>query len=387
VSLLERFRPTTSVPLPQGARIGFRWGVLSSQRRTSLGVDIGAGTIKVAQIRWTRQGPRLENYAVVPTGAGRMEEGVLREPIEVGELLRTILAEMGVTQDRVGTSVGGPNILMRHINLPKVSPEEMRAAMKFEAPQHLPIPEDQLLYDFTPVPEATGIPEHLTAVFLAGTNKRLVEGVMASLTKAGVRPTHIELDCLTVLRTLQTLGLVSTASAAPLVLLDFGEVDTRLSIIRFGVPVLSRTIPTGLSHLRLAVADSLRISADEAEAALRLKGIREDADLESAVQPWLSGLMEAVGRSVEFFLIENRGAQLDRVFLVGGGATLPSLTESLNHYLGGVVAGQADAPNLRVQAVGLAGLDINPELLPDVNQYGPLLLGALGSAIREGSPE
>jgi len=30
---------------------------------------------------------------------------------------------------------------------------------------------------------------------------------------------------------------------------------------------------------------------------------------------------------------------------------------------------------------------MNPDLLPKVNDYGSMLLGALGSALREGMPE
>jgi type IV pilus assembly protein PilM len=387
MSLLERFKPAQHAPLPQGAGVGLRWGALARQRRTSVGIDFGSGAMKVAQIRWTRQGPRLENYAVVPMGPGRLEEGTVKDPTAVGDLLRSTLAEMGITQSIVGTAVGGPNILMRYINLPKVPPEEMRAAMKFEAPQHLPIAEDQLVYDFTPVPEATGVPEHQTAVFLSGTHKKLIDSFMTTLNRAGLKPSVIELDCLAMLRSVQWIGLVSHTSQLPLVLLDFGETDTRVSIIRYGVPMLSRTIPTGLYHLRTAIADSMHIAAAEAEMALRLKGVKEDLDLSAAVEPWLNGLMENVGRSIEFFLIQNRGASLERVFLVGGGAMLPELPEALSRYLQGMLTGRPEAEHLRVQAVGLAGLDINPDLLPAVNNYGPLLMGAVGCALREGSPE
>lgn len=387
MSLLERLRPAATVPLPQGAGIGFKWGTLARQRRTGVGIDIGAGTLKVAQIRWTRQGPRLENYAVVPVPPGMMEEGAIKEPQEMGDLLRATLSAMGMTQTIIGTCVGGPNILMRYINLPKVPPEEMRSAMKFEAPQHLPVAEDQLVYDFSPVPEAAGVPDHQMAVFLAGTNKKLVDSYLATVSRAGLRPTAIELDCLATLRALQWIGLVSHTSQLPLVLIDFGEMDTRISVVRYDVPMLSRTIPTGLHHLRMAIADSMHISAGEAEMALRLKGVKNDPDLAPAVEPWLTSLMEAVGRSIEFFLIQNRGATLERVFLVGGGATLANLPETLSSHLQGVLAGRAEAEQLRVQPVGLAGLDINPELLPAVNHYGPLLIGALGSALREGSPE
>lgn len=387
MSLLERFRPAAHAPLPQGASVGFKWGALSRQRRTGVGIDFGAGALKVVQIRWTRNGPRLENYAVVPVPGGMMEEGAIRNMADMSDLLRATLSEMGLNQPIVGTCVGGPAILMRYINLPKVPADEMRAAMKFEAPQHLPISEDQLVFDFSVVPEATGVPDHQTAVFLSGTHKKLVESYTSTLAKANLRPNAIELDCLASLRALQWIGLIPHTSNLPLVLLDFGEVDTRVSILRYGVPMLSRTIPTGLYHLRMAIADTMQIPATEAEMALRHKGVSEDADLAAAVEPWMAGQMDSIARSVEFFLIQNRGATLDRVFLVGGGASLPGLPEALTGHLKRVLGGRPEGEQLRVQAATLAGLDINPDLLPGVNQYGPLLLAALGSALREGSPE
>lgn len=387
MGLVERLRPTLTTQLPSGTQLGFRWSPLARQRRTCVGVDIGAGSLKVAQVRWFRQGPRLENYAVVPLPPGLMEEGAVAEPSTLGDLVRCTLTGMGLTQTNVGSTIGGPAIIMRYINLPRVAPEEMRSAMRFEAPQHLPVPEDQLLYDFTPVPEAAGVPEHQMAVFLAGTHKKLVDSHLAALSRAGLRPNAIELDCLALLRALQWIGLVSHTSQLPLVLLDFGEVGTRISVIRYGVPMLSRTIPTGLHHLRTAVADTLQVSIAEAEMALRLKGIRNDPALSPAVDPWMSSLMEAIGRSIEFFLIQNRGATLERVFLVGGGATLPNLPDALAAHLKTVMNGRQESEQIRVQPVGLAGFDINPDLLPGVNNFGPLLMTALGSALRGGTPE
>jgi len=387
MSLLERFRPVNLPSLPTDAHLGFKWHPLARQRRTSVGVEFGAGALKIAQIRWGRQGPRLENYAIVPLPPGMMDEGAVADPTTVGDLLKSTLIGMGLNQLVAGTSIGGPAILMRYINLPRVPPEEMRSAMKFEAPQHLPIPEDQLIYDFSPVPEAVGVPEHQMAVFLSGTHRKLVDSFLGTLGRAGLRPGAIELDCLAALRALQRTGLVSHTSQLPLVLLDFGEVGTRISVIRYGVPMLSRTIPTGLHHLRTAIADTLQISLAEAELALRLKGVGDDAELAPAVEPWLGGLMESVARSIEFFLIQNRGASLERVFLIGGGATLPHLPEMLMNHLKSVTAGRSEGNDLRVQPVGLAGLDINPDLLPGVNYFGPLLVIALGAALREGSPE
>lgn len=387
MGLLERLGSNHARPLPSGAQIGFRWHPLARQRRTCVGIDFGAGGLKVVQIRWTRQGPRLENYAVIPVPSNLLDEGVIIDPVGAGDLLKAVLGSMGLTQSAVGTCIGGPSIILRYINLPRVPAEEMRAAMKFEAPQHLPVPEDQLVFDFTPVPEAAGVPEHQMAVFLAGTHKKLVDSVLASLNRAGLKSHAIELDCLATLRALQWVGVVSHTSQSPFVLLDFGEVGTRISIIRYGVPMLSRTVPTGLYHLRAAVADVMQLSMAEAEMALRTKGVRSETDLGPAVGSWLGGLKESIARSIEFFLIQNRGITLERIFLVGGGALMPDLPEALSAHLATVLSGRGEDNRLLMQPVGLAGLDINPELLPGINYFGPLLVTALGSALREGSPE
>lgn len=381
------FQRTDQVsPLPVGAIVGTRWGPLAAQRRTCVGIDFGAGALKIVQLRWTRQGPRIENYAVIPTPPGLMEEGGISDPVSMGDLLRSGIAAMGLTQSVAGTCLGGPAIMMRYINLPRVPSEEMQSAMKFEAPQHLPVPEEHLIYDFTPVPEATGLPEHQMAVFLAGTQKKLVEGFLSTLGRAKLRPAAIELDCLATLRALQWTGAVAENSQLPFVILDFGEVGTRVSVIRYGVPMLSRTIPIGLHHIRIAVADSLQVPVAEAEMSLRLRGLQEDAEVASAMEPWVNSLLESIGRSVEFFLIQNRGAVLDRVLLTGGGATLPQLPETLAAYLKRILGTRSGGDELKVHPVGLAGLDVNPELLPGITQFGPLLMNALGSGLREGWP-
>lgn len=385
MSHVERIRRKDGPDLlPSGADVGFRWGIFPFQGRTRVGVDLGAGHLKVVQIRWTRNGPRLENYAVCPLPPGMMLEGSVVSPDHLGDLLKKVTQAMGLRQTMVGCSVGGPAIMMRYLNLPRVGPEEMKAAMKFEAPQHLPIPEEQLIYDFCTVDDAPGVPEHQVAVFLAGTQKRLVQGHLDSLAGAGLRSDAVELDCLTLLRALEWMGAIPHESPHPLVMLDFGEVGTRIAIIRHGVPMLSRTIPLGLSHLRTAIADTLGISLYDAERALRLKGVEEDAELAPAVEPWLGSLSESIGRSVEFFLIQQRGTHLEKVFLSGGGAMLPGLSRVLTERLAPAVGHRADGEPVLVEEVALKGIEINPVLLPQVNNVGPLLLTALGSALREG---
>lgn len=368
--------------LPPGAVLGHRWGALTWQRGTVVGLDFGAGYLKLAQVRWLRQGPRLENFAVVPMAPGMVDEGLIARPAAVADLLQAVYDELGISQSHVGTAIGGPAILMRHLFLPQVSPEEMRDLMRYEAPQHLPIPEESLVYDFTPIPGATGAPENQSALFLAGTNKRLVESYLSVFSQSRLRPQAIELDAFAELRMLEYAGLVPDHAPPPFALIDLGEAGTRVSVFQFGVPVLTRTIPAGLRTLRTALADTIGSDAALAEEALRESGVEATPEMAIALEPWLREMLESVGRSLEFFLIQNRGVHLERLFLTGGGAMLPGMAEALANHLDRTVPSRPEA-GFRVEPVGLDSFEINPEILPHVSPYGPMLTVALGSALRE----
>jgi type IV pilus assembly protein PilM len=378
LSLLTRLRSKDGVALPGGSVIGHTWSSFLPQMGTAIGIDIGAGALKVAQMKWHRGGPQLENFAVIPLEGAYSEEGAVIDPVGLGDLLQAGLQAMGLSVKQVGTNVGGPSLRYQHVNLQKVPLAELRQAMRFEAPQQFSaIPEEQLLWDFTPVPEAIGVPEYQQAIFLAGTHRRLVDSFLATLGRAGLKVDAVELDCLVQLRALQWAGLVPHASAGPLVLFDVGERSAKLSILRHGVPMFSRTMPTGLTHLRGMVADSLGLSHEEAEMALRAPS----DTVRAATEPHIVELVDAVARSVEYYLYQNRGVTIERFFLVGGGAGLPHLLDSLTSGLAAALPASENL-SLRIQTGSLGEMEVASRLQPTAGSNGHLLLGAIGSALR-----
>lgn len=378
MSLLTRLRPKGGVALPLGSQIGQTWSSFLPQIGSSLGIDIGSGALKIAQLKWQRGGPQLENFAVIPIEGPYAEEGAIVDPVGLGDLVQAVVQTMGLSIKQVGTHVGGPSLRFQHVNMQKAPQAELRQAMRYTAPSEFSaIPEEQLLWDFTPVPEATGVPEHQQAVFLAGTHRRLVDSYLATLGRANLKVDAVELDCLVQLRALQWAGLVPHTTTGPMVLLDVGERSAKLSILRHGVPMFSRTIPTGLLHLRGIVADSLGLSYEEAEMALRAPS---DA-VRAAAEPHIVELVDAVARSVEYYLYQNRGVVIERFFLVGGGAGMPQMMESLTSGLAAALP-PGENLSLRVQTGSLGEMPVSARLQPQAGMIGHLLLGAIGSALR-----
>lgn len=378
----HRRRATPGI-LTRGAVLGTRWPLLRSQRATAVGLDFGAGSFKLAQVCWGRSGPVLENFAVVPLVPGAAGEGGISKEREVAELLGLTARDLRLQQRQAGLALGGPSVLMRNLTMPIMSDAELRYAIRFEATQYLPIPEDQLVYDYATIAGAEGVPEGQRSIFLAGTRRSFVQSYTNTLARAGLRAQAAELDCLAVGRTLEFLGLIPTDAPEPFALLDVGEGGTRISIFRCGAPMLTRTIPPGLSGLRQAVIEAAQCGADEAEGHVRKHGFGLESPLWSTTERWLRGLAEAVQRSVEFFLIQHRTLRIRTVFAYGGGALLPGFAEALTAELAeGMHAGAADQPPA-VQLLDLAGLMLAPAARGAIG-LGPLLAAAVGSALRGG---
>lgn len=371
--------------LPDGAVIGRRWRLWQRQRASSVGLDIGAGSLKLVQVGWRRGRPRLENLAVVPLTPGAIEEGLVAWIDDVGQILRRTVAALGQRQRQVGFSVGSQAVLTRWFSLPELDRAELADAVRWEIPHHFP-GHDNMIYDFTAVPEARTADEEGCPILVVGAQRRLVDGYLQVARAAGLQPQVIEPDCLATLRALQWTGRIEPAAAEPLVIIDLGRVGTRLSIVRYCLPVLARTISLGTAGLAEMVAHQLEAAVGVVEQRICAEGLLPGSAVAVAAEPWLNQMVEAVARSIEFFVVQHRGVYVERVFLAGGGALLPGMAEALaervSRTLGQRVAG---APPCQVEVADLGRLEMAPGLAAAAAARGPALAAALGAALREGA--
>lgn len=274
-------------------------------------------------------------------------------------------------------------MLTRWLTMPDMRPDELRDAMRWEVPQHFPNP-DELTYDFTPVHDAPVNEEGQVAVLVVGAQRHLVEGYLTVGTQSRLRVQVIEPDCLATLRALEWLGLIPAGSAAPLVIIDLGQLGTRLSILRYGLPVLARTISLGTAALNKAVTLATGAEPEDAEVQVQAYGVRPGSPISDCITSWLRQLADAVTRSLEFFTIQNRGMAVEQIYLVGGGALLSGLSSFLTEYLGTALSQRVPgARPCHVQVVTLNNLDIRPAITAQVGALGPVLATALGVALRE----
>src|SRR5437667_9558890 len=79
-------------------------------KKTSVGLDIGSGIIKVAVIDHSGSEPELIKVATTEVAADAIVEGEVMDPGIVAEAIRGLFAAAGAKQKSVYTAVGGRDV-------------------------------------------------------------------------------------------------------------------------------------------------------------------------------------------------------------------------------------------------------------------------------------
>src|SRR4051812_32372133 len=94
---------------------------LFGKNKTTVGLDIGSGLIKVAVVDHTRKTPELVRVTVTPLLADAIVEGEVMDPGIVAEAIQTALGAAGVkATTNVVTAVGGRDVIIKKIQIERV---------------------------------------------------------------------------------------------------------------------------------------------------------------------------------------------------------------------------------------------------------------------------
>ncbi|MCU0624446.1 MAG: pilus assembly protein PilM, partial [Gemmatimonadaceae bacterium] len=111
---------------------------LFGRKKTTIGLDVGSGLVKVCVVEHAKGDPELVKVAVVPLMADAIVEGEIMDPGIVTDAIREAFAAAGVKNPTVVTAVGGRDVIIKKIQIERVKEQQARELMRWEAEQHVP---------------------------------------------------------------------------------------------------------------------------------------------------------------------------------------------------------------------------------------------------------
>jgi type IV pilus assembly protein PilM len=338
------------------------------RKKRSVGLDIGSGYIKVAVVNHSGSLPVVERLTAHPLGADAIVEGEIMDPGLVASTINSLFEEEGIDRGSVAVSVGGRDVIIKPIQMDRMSKQDAREVIHWEAEQHVPFDMEDVQLDFEITdPEGEGLQ---MSVLLVAAKRELIENKLALLEEAQLNARIIDVEAFALHNALEVNYPEAMNGIAGLI--NIGHETTTVNILDEGVPVLTRDISFGTRRLSIDLQRERAMSAEEAEVVLR----GENAD--DRLQAFLYERVQEVGRGIErataFLETQELGAKLGRIYLCGGGVRIPSLVDALAERLGVET----------LVANPLAQMQVKPggDEVVDADLLAPMMMLSLGLALR-----
>ena len=338
-------------------------------KKTSVGLDIGSGIIKLVVVDHSGREPELVKVATTEVAADAIVEGEVMDPGIVSEAIRGLFSTAGVKQKSVVSAVGGRDVIVKKIQMDRMKEADAREVIRWEAEQHVPFDMANVELDFQILdPDAEGLQMN---VLLVAAKRELVESRVSLLAEAGLEPAIIDVDAFAIHNAFEInhpdamMGVVG--------LVNIGHEVTNVNILEDGIPVLTRDLSVGTRRFREDLQREKGISAEESERVLT--GASQAVDMAGYVESRGEEIATGVERAAAFLATASRSAGgLGKVYTTGGGSRIPGLSDVLGQRLKVPVE-----PANPVQRLGYRDSAFQTV---SIDEVAPLLMLSVGLALR-----
>ena len=293
-----------------------------------VGLDIGTSTIKGVQVK----NKTLISYHQLASPGVPVASDKPEDLKRMSEALNLFFNEGRFKTRDVVASVPESQVFARVITLPQMGEAEIASAVQNEAQQYVPMPLDQVAFDF----EILG-PSELEAgkvdVLLVAVPKALTNKYLQVMRSVGINLLSLETETIAISR-----SVVGPAKDAVMVA-SIGASTTDIAVFSGGALRFTRSIATGGQALERTLAQSFNLASGQAAEYIRTYGLEEklEGKVMSAIKPVFDIIRDELKRTQAFF--SSRGKRpLQRLILVGGTANLPGVLVYLADSLGMEVA-------------------------------------------------
>ena len=348
-----------------------------AREKNCIGIDIGASSVKLCQLRATKQGFALMSFGLVPLPSEAVVDGALMNSPRIVEAIQELVAAHKIKHKQVAISVSGHSVIIKKIPLPQMSREELEESIQWEAEQFIPFDIHDVNIDVQIVNPKSAQQGQMDVVLVAA-KKDLVNEYTSVIAEAGLQPVICDVDAFAIQNMFEANYEVVAGQTVALV--NVGASKTNINIVAGGIPSFTRDLTIGGNAFTEEIQKQMNLTFEEAEA-LKMGGReRRDADVvipadvERALQTVAENLTSEVQRSIDFYAATSADPPPSQIHLVGGTARLPALARAMEKRLGATI--QISDPFRRIQ--------VDAQNSDYLKSFGPAAGVAVGLALRYG---
>jgi len=317
----------------------------------AFGLDISDLSLKIIKLKKKGKFLSLAAFGEEEIKPGIIKEGEIKDEEALVKILKEALTKVKgekLKTKYVIASLPEEKAFLQVIQMPKMSEEDLKSAVIYEAENYIPLPIEEVYLDSQIVPPVYDHLDHFD-ILIAALPKKTVDPYLSCLKKARLSPLAFEIESQAIARAL----IKDEVSPFPILLIDLGQTRTSFIIfsghsLRFtsSIPVSARSFTEIISKVlkvNLAEAEKLKIKYGlEEKIELKIKDKKTEVKKErgevfEALVPVLVDLIQQIKRYLEYYRthashehLPPDGKGVAKILLCGGGANLKGLPELLS---------------------------------------------------------
>lgn len=301
------------------------------------GLDLSDLSVKVVNLQNDGTRDYVSSFSSVAIPAGCMSDGEVKQKDQVVLAIKKAIEIAGpkkIKTKKVICSLPETKAFLRIISIPQMNSNELKEAVKWEMEANIPLPLDQVYYDWQVIPETLLLEKNKINLLVVAIAKNVVDQVMDVLESAGLSPVGLEIESIAQARSL----LLEKNEKSTSLIVDIGDRRTSFSISKEGVPCFTSSIPLCGQSFTDSISKGMGIPFEQAEKIKIAHGIGDDFKndaLFKLTQPILENFVQEIERSIDFYVTGLKYSDsVDRVIICGGGANTKGILPYLSKKIG-----------------------------------------------------
>ena len=306
---------------------------------SAFGLDLSDFSIKIAQLKKRRKYFELKNYNRISLPEGVVTEGIIENEKKLIEILKKAISSVKgelIKNPYAVCSLPEQHGFIKIITLPKMEPEEIKQAIKWEAEANIPFSLDEVYLSWQILPPSKE--SDRMEVLITAAPKTIVDKYLGVFKAAGIEPVMFEIESVATARSL----IKDKISPGPVLIIDLGFVRTSFIIfadrsIRF-TSSISSVCSKELIDL---ISEKLKTDIKESQLSklkIDLSKKEEDSKIFNAINPCLNKLIDKIKDCFVFNReynqnMRNSTGDISEIIICGGGAHLKGLPQYLSSRL------------------------------------------------------
>ncbi len=308
--------------------------LFGGKKQSYLGVDLGAGGVKLVELQNEKGRARLFTYGFTERMPDVQPLNLVDATREAADLLKKIALKARTSTTKAVAGLPIASVFSSVITVPKSSEKEMREAIQWQAKKLIPVPLEEMVLDFKPI---TAITKELpklgektvkenVPVLITGASKAMVQKYVAVFKNAGFDLVSLETEAFALIRALIGKDRATT------MIVDIGAVRTNILIVENGIPYVARSLDMGGATLTKAMARALSldvVAAEHMKCDIKsVSSLYPGDGLPKIFEATIAPMLTELQYSINLYTgneEQSNGKTVEKVIVTGGGAGLPQL--------------------------------------------------------------